>query len=68
MGSDFRSEVRRTESFLKTNPLLYSKVTDDIRKAVLNRFPYSMFYTVNDDESITVLSVFHQSRKPVFRD
>jgi plasmid stabilization system protein ParE len=64
MGMAFREDVRRTEAFLKTNPTIYAKVEGDMRKAVLKRFPYSLFYIIDDDRVI-VLSVSHQNREPV---
>jgi plasmid stabilization system protein ParE len=60
----FFADVARTEQFLQNNPYLYAKVEGEIRRAVLKRFPYSLFYTV-DDETVTVLSCFHQSREPM---
>jgi plasmid stabilization system protein ParE len=63
-GEEYLNDIDRTESYLKSSPLIYSKVSDDVRRAVLKRFPYSLFYTV-DDETVTVLSCFHQSREPM---
>ena len=60
----FYADVARTEQFLKNSPYLYAKTEGDIRRAVLKRFPYSLFYTI-DDQVVTVLSVFHQNRDPV---
>ena len=63
MGAGFRTDIRRTESFLKTNPTIYAKVDGNIRRAVLSKFPYSLFYTI-DGDTVTVLSCFHQNREP----
>jgi plasmid stabilization system protein ParE len=63
-GDAFFADVARTEQFLRSNPYLYAKVDGDVRRAVLKRFPYSFFYTV-DDEVVTVLSCFHHNREPV---
>jgi plasmid stabilization system protein ParE len=60
----FFADVARTEQFLQNNPYLYAKVEGEIRRAVLKRFPYALFYTV-DNETVTVLSCFHQSREPL---
>ena len=35
-----------------------------VRKAVINRFPYSIYYAV-EDEIILIYSVFHHSRNPM---
>lgn len=35
-----------------------------VRKAVINRFPYSIYYSV-EGETILIYSVFHLSRNPM---
>ena len=64
MGAEYLDDIERTESFLKSNPSIYAKVEGDVRRAVLKRFPYSLFYTV-EANIVTVLSCFHQNREPV---
>lgn len=63
-GRAFLVELERVERFVRLNPLLYAKVEGDIRRANLRRFPYSLFYVV-DDDTVTVLSCFHQHRDPL---
>jgi len=52
-------------SFLEImkNPDSFPKVKYDIRKFVVNKFPYCIFY-VDDKEAIYVLAVFHDKRNP----
>jgi toxin ParE1/3/4 len=64
MGMSYLEDIERTESFLKTNPFIYAKVEGNVHRAVLKRFPYSLFYTV-EANIVTVLSCFHQNREPV---
>jgi len=66
MGTEFLDELERIERFVRFNPLLYPRVEDEIRRAGLRRFPYSLFYVV-DGETVSVLSCFHQSRDPAGR-
>lgn len=63
MGSEFLDEFERIERF---NPLLHPRVEDDIRRASLRRFPYSLFYVIDGTE-VQVLSCFHQHRDPKAR-
>jgi hypothetical protein len=44
-------------------PHMFPAALGDIRRAVIRRFPYSIFYLPVTD-AIVVLSVFHSSRKP----
>jgi plasmid stabilization system protein ParE len=67
MGDDFLDELERTNGFLSSNPHLYPCVELEIRRANLSRFPYSLFYVV-DDKTVNVLSCFHQHRDPKSRN
>ena len=48
---------------VERHPLQHPLVDPPIRRAVLRRFPYSILFTVDDDE-IVVLSCFHVRRDP----
>jgi plasmid stabilization system protein ParE len=63
MGDDFIEELERTNDFLARNALLYPCVEQEVRRANLNRFPYSLFYVI-DGDTVNVLSCFHQHRDP----
>jgi plasmid stabilization system protein ParE len=63
MGGQFLEQLERTTGFLSQNPHLYPQVQDDIRRANLNQFPYSLFYVI-DGDTVNVLSCFHQNRDP----
>jgi toxin ParE1/3/4 len=43
----------------KRNPIIYKQV----RRLLIRRFPYSIFYSIDDDR-ITVLAILHGSRDP----
>jgi hypothetical protein len=38
---------------------------EGVRAKVLDRFPYTLMYTVNDDE-LFIVAVAHQSRRPTY--
>jgi toxin ParE1/3/4 len=48
---------------IRENPRLYPVVYRDLRRAVMHRFSFSIFYKVEQDV-IHVLGVVHQSRDP----
>ena len=62
-GRKFIEELRRVEALLRDNPALYQPVNGDIRRAVLRRFPYGVFYVVDGDQ-VFVLACFHLRRGP----
>jgi len=47
------------EEHPRSSPL----VLEDIRQAIVPRFPYSIFYTLEDDV-LVVVAVFHLARDP----
>ncbi|MDX8398765.1 MAG: hypothetical protein R8K20_00775, partial [Gallionellaceae bacterium] len=44
MGNAFLEELKCSNGFIARNPKLYSCVEAEMRRANLNRFPYSLFY------------------------
>ena len=62
MGATFLEQLGRT-GFLSSNPHLYPCVEQDLRRANLNQFPYSLFYVI-DGDTVSVLSCLHQHRDP----
>jgi len=63
LGSEFIRSLDACLQMIRRHPQMFPAVHGDIRKAVVRRFPYSIFYLA-ENESIVVLSVFHASRKP----
>ena len=64
MGDEFLNEIDKLQNQINSNPKQFPKVRNDIRKAVLKRFPYSIFFVVTD-KKISVIAVFHNSRNPI---
>jgi hypothetical protein len=67
LGIAFLTELERVDGFLSQNPFLYPCIEDEIRRVNLARFPYSLFYVI-DDKIVNILSCFHQHRDPKSRD
>jgi toxin ParE1/3/4 len=44
-------------------PRLYSKVYEELRLALVRRFPYAVVYRIDEDQ-ITVVAVYHTHRDP----
>jgi hypothetical protein len=42
------------------NPFIYEEVRKDIRRAVMHRFPYNIYYAVQS--SITIPGIVHHKR------
>jgi plasmid stabilization system protein ParE len=48
---------------IQRHPELYPVAVDELRRALIRRFPFEIFYEVTDD-CLTVYSVFHCSQDP----
>lgn len=50
-------------NIIKQNPYSFSIIHKNIRKYVIKKFPFVIYYTVNDP-IIKVIAIFHTSRHP----
>ncbi len=65
LGSSFISEAERITKLIQQNPESGLKISGTIRKKVLWRFPYSLFYSVKAN-SIRILAIANQKRRPFY--
>jgi len=63
LGDDFLLCVEAALEALLENPNQFPVVHKEVRRMVLRRFPYSIFYLTPGDE-IVVLAIFHGRRDP----
>jgi toxin ParE1/3/4 len=63
LGEDFISEVETTLKRIENNPHQFYQVKRNVRKALLDKFPFGIFFYLKDD-LITVFAIFHFSRNP----
>lgn len=63
LSLQFRAALDRTLSSIIARPELYARVHRELRRALLRRFPYGVFYLILP-EAIIVLAVLHTSRSP----
>lgn len=57
----FGNELERIYSSILGHPQMYPIVYKNFRRALLHRFPYSVFYLV-DSSILLIVGVVHQSR------
>ncbi|MHB1421861.1 MAG: type II toxin-antitoxin system RelE/ParE family toxin [Gemmataceae bacterium] len=63
LGIDFAAEVQKVFDRISANPLLHGMVFQDVRKAIVQRFPYSVLYRA-ESAQVLILAVFHGKRDP----
>lgn len=59
----FKNSLDQTFRQLLQHPLGHPRVHADVRRVLLRRFPYCVYYIVADPE-IAILGVFHGRRDP----
>lgn len=63
LARQFYQELVATIKRLETTPLIYQTVYRGVRRAVLHRFPYLVWYRV-EEQSVTVLACTHARAHP----
>jgi plasmid stabilization system protein ParE len=63
LGSEFELAFELQLKRLEQVPLLYAEIMPGVRRTLLPRFPYGVFYTVRND-LVHVLAVIHNARNP----
>jgi plasmid stabilization system protein ParE len=63
LGNTFAAEVDRTLGAVLQAPLAYPRVQGGMRRALVRRFPYAIYFRAAPDE-IVVLAVIHGRRHP----
>jgi plasmid stabilization system protein ParE len=63
LGTRFREEVEATVIRIAENPQQFQVVLDDVHRARLRKFPYSLFFRLETD-TLLVIACFHAKRDP----
>ncbi|MBP6003907.1 MAG: type II toxin-antitoxin system RelE/ParE family toxin [Pyrinomonadaceae bacterium] len=62
---EFLDEAFRAISHIRENPASCPLVVDSIRRKVLGKYPYSIFY-IETNDLIRVIAVAHHKRRPLY--
>lgn len=63
LGVDFLNRVQHVFDRISINPLMHGVVLGDVRKAVVKRFPYCIYYLAQATR-VEVIAIFHAKRDP----
>ena len=64
LGRHFRGAIDVLTGRLSTNPQQFPIVFKNVRRALLRRFPYALFFVLAGD-TLLVMACFHASRDPL---
>ena len=65
LGSAFIDEVERGYGRIRSTPFAAEEVDPGIRRLVLARFPYNLFYEVYEENAL-ILAIAHQRKRPYY--
>jgi plasmid stabilization system protein ParE len=63
LGQRFLEAIDAVVERMNTNPQQFPVVFKSVRRALLRRFPYSLFFSIEND-TLLVIACFHASRDP----
>ncbi len=63
LGINFLDIIEAAVVEIAENPSIWPKIEKGIQRRLVRRFPYSILYTVHENEVI-IVAVMHQKQKP----
>ena len=63
LGYDFANEVYLSLKLVVSHPQAWPVIKEGIRRALINRFPYGILYSIDNDH-IFVIAVMHLHQEP----
>ncbi|MEW6087389.1 MAG: type II toxin-antitoxin system RelE/ParE family toxin [bacterium] len=63
LGSKFENKIEQSLLHIKQFPQAWPPERKEIRKYLVNKFPYKIIYSIQDDK-IVILAFAHLHRKP----
>ena len=65
LGSEFLNEFERQVLNIAENPLQWVEIEQGMRRALLRRFPYTVYFLVVREDLLRITVVKHQRRHPM---
>lgn len=64
LGQELQVSLSQLLTRIAATPLVFPKVYKQVREALMRRFPYAVYFAIQDD-CIYVLAIFHSRRDPI---
>lgn len=63
LGMDFIARFNDARTFLQSSPLIYQKVESEFRKMRMKKFPYAVYFVVDESKrDILIVAVWHERK------
>lgn len=63
LGAQFADQVQATINTIAEQPNAFTTVHKSVRRALVRRFPFGVFYQI-DKDGVIVIAILHGSRHP----
>lgn len=63
VGHEFKVEIEHYVNRISANPNQFARIRGNVRRAVLRRFPYSIYF-LPEAHKVVILAIFHAKRAP----
>jgi toxin ParE1/3/4 len=64
LGDEFLARIEAVLSRIQANPEQFPRTHHELRRALIRRFPYALFYLASS-ERIVVVAILHHHRDPI---
>jgi toxin ParE1/3/4 len=64
LGVQFMDKVEDAIERIADHPLAFRPIVENVRRANLERFPYGLWFTLNEDGSIVLACLHHKRDNP----
>jgi plasmid stabilization system protein ParE len=64
LGVEFLAELSAAIEAILADPLSFEQVRPGIRRYLVARFPYGVYYRTPDESTVRVIAVRHHRRRP----
>jgi toxin ParE1/3/4 len=66
LGEEFLGELDFYLGQIAANPLRFEQVRPGIRRCIMHRFPYGIYFRMPDANTVRIIVVRHHGRRPGF--
>ena len=66
LANAFVAQVEHGINQILLFPETWAEIEPDIRRYLIKRFPFAIFYTIETNDTILIHAIMHLSRKPGF--
>ena len=65
LGDEFFISLENSKHLIEQNPLQFPTKYKGIRKSIISKFPYIIYYKIEDSDNVLILAVLHMKRGPL---